>query len=170
MRQFVGEIADDAAVDFGPEVGIAADGPVVKDCVVALVAAVEERAGAGPDDLERGLEAVHQSIRPRPAVVDAADGAVLEIHHGIECVFVPVPELLDLLRVDPADPLANLEGGARYLREQLDRFDGDVEKALAAYNAGPGRVQQAGGVPRIRETQNYVASVMGRLSDQSRSR
>jgi len=71
--------------------------------------------------------------------------------------------------VNPDDPLANLEGGARYLREQLDRFDGDVEKALAAYNAGPGRVEEAGGIPRIRETQLYVASIMGRLSDHSRS-
>jgi soluble lytic murein transglycosylase-like protein len=71
--------------------------------------------------------------------------------------------------VDPDDPFANLEGGARYLREQLDRFDGDIEKALAAYNAGPGRVAAAGGIPRIRETQAYVSSVMGRLSDHSRS-
>jgi soluble lytic murein transglycosylase-like protein len=73
------------------------------------------------------------------------------------------------LGVNPDDPLANLEGGARYLRQQLDRFDGDVEKALAAYNAGPGRVEKAGGIPRIRETQTYVAAVMGRLSDHSRS-
>ena len=72
------------------------------------------------------------------------------------------------LGVNPDDPLANLEGGARYLRQQLDRFDGDVEKALAAYNAGPGRVEKAGGIPRIRETQTYVAAVMGRLSDHSR--
>jgi soluble lytic murein transglycosylase-like protein len=71
--------------------------------------------------------------------------------------------------VDPSDPEANLEGGARYLREQLDRFNGDLEKALAAYNAGPGRVESAGGVPNIRETQAYVAAVMTRLSDQSRS-
>jgi len=71
--------------------------------------------------------------------------------------------------VDPDDPFANLEGGARYLRQQLDRFDGDVEKALAAYNAGPGRVIAANGIPRIRETQLYVASVMGRLSNHSRS-
>ena len=49
--------------------------------------------------------------------------------------------------------------------QQLDRFGGDLEKALAAYNAGPGRVPSAGGVPRIRETQTYVASVMGRLAD-----
>ena len=71
--------------------------------------------------------------------------------------------------VDPDDPLANLEGGARYLRQQLDRFEGDVEKALAAYNAGPGRVIAANGIPRIRETQLYVASIMGRLSNHSRS-
>lgn len=71
--------------------------------------------------------------------------------------------------VNPDDPFANLEGGARYLREQLDRFDGDLEKALAAYNAGPGRVVAAGGIPRIRETQTYVSSVIGRLSDHSRS-
>ncbi|MXP41592.1 transglycosylase SLT domain-containing protein [Altererythrobacter soli] len=72
------------------------------------------------------------------------------------------------LGVNPDDPFANLEGGARYLREQLDRFDGDVEKALAAYNAGPGRVLRAGGIPRIRETQTYVAAIMGRLSAHSR--
>lgn len=73
------------------------------------------------------------------------------------------------LGVDPDNPHANLEGGARYLREQLDRFDGDLEKALAAYNAGPGRVIRSGGIPRIRETQAYVSSIMGRLADHSRS-
>lgn len=72
------------------------------------------------------------------------------------------------LGVDPGDPFANLEGGARYLRAQLDRFDGDLEKALAAYNAGPGRVERAGGVPNIRETKFYVAAIMGRLSNHSR--
>lgn len=66
--------------------------------------------------------------------------------------------------VDPGDPQANLEGGARYLRLQLDRFGGDIEKALAAYNAGPGRVQQARGVPDIAETRAYVAAIMGRLA------
>ncbi len=66
--------------------------------------------------------------------------------------------------VNADDPHANLEGGARYLREQLDRFGGDIEKALAAYNAGPGRVVRAGGVPAIRETQNYVSAIMARLA------
>jgi soluble lytic murein transglycosylase-like protein len=66
--------------------------------------------------------------------------------------------------VNPDDPIANLEGGARYLRLMLNTFGGDVEKALAAYNAGPARVAKANGIPRIRETQDYVASIMGRLS------
>jgi len=70
---------------------------------------------------------------------------------------------------NPLDPAQSLQGGAKYLREQLDRFGGDLEKALAAYNAGPGRVESAGGVPQIRETQSYVASVMGRLADHTRS-
>jgi len=79
-----------------------------------------------------------------------------------------MPGTARYLGVDPDDPMQNLEGGARYLREQLDRFDGDLEKALAAYNAGPGRVIRAGGIPNIRETQNYVASIMGRLANHSR--
>jgi hypothetical protein len=69
------------------------------------------------------------------------------------------------LGVNPADPLANLVGGARYLRQLLDQFDGNVEKALAAYNAGPGRVRSAGGIPAIAETQNYVSSIVRRIAN-----
>lgn len=79
-----------------------------------------------------------------------------------------MPDTARYLGVDASDPYQNLEGGARYLREQLDRFDGDLEKALAAYNAGPGRVERAGGIPDIRETRNYVAAIMGRLASHSR--
>lgn len=79
-----------------------------------------------------------------------------------------MPGTARYLGVDSRDPFQNLEGGARYLREQLDRFGGDLEKALAAYNAGPGRVERAGGIPRIRETQQYVAAIMGRLANHSR--
>jgi soluble lytic murein transglycosylase-like protein len=57
------------------------------------------------------------------------------------------------------DPAQNLNGGAKYLRQQLDAFGGDVTKALAAYNAGPGAVQRFGGVPPYSETQNYVRIV-----------
>ena len=51
---------------------------------------------------------------------------------------------------DPFDPLQSLRGGAKYLRQQLDRFGGDYSKAIAAYNAGPGAVQKYGGIPPYR--------------------
>jgi soluble lytic murein transglycosylase-like protein len=76
-----------------------------------------------------------------------------------------MPGTARAMGVDAGDPYANLEGGARYLRLQLDAFGGDLEKALAAYNAGPGRVIAAGGIPAIRETRAYVASVMARLAE-----
>jgi soluble lytic murein transglycosylase-like protein len=61
---------------------------------------------------------------------------------------------------DPYDPIQSIEGGAKYLRQQLDRFGGDAQKALAAYNAGPGAVQKYGGVPPYSETQAYVKRVL----------
>ena len=67
--------------------------------------------------------------------------------------------------VDIANPLSNLEGGARYLKIQLDRFDGDIERALAAYNAGPSRVLRDGGIPQIPETKAYVSAIMSRLAE-----
>ena len=64
------------------------------------------------------------------------------------------------LGVDPYDPIQNLRGGARYLKQQLDEF-GDVKLGLAAYNAGPGNVRKYGGVPPFEETQNYVVKILG---------
>ena len=60
---------------------------------------------------------------------------------------------------NPLDPAQSLQGGAKYLRQQLDRFGGDEKLALAAYNAGPGAVQRFNGVPPYRETQAYVKRV-----------
>ncbi|MDB2369078.1 lytic transglycosylase domain-containing protein [Octadecabacter sp.] len=71
-----------------------------------------------------------------------------------------MPGTAQYLRVNPHDPADNLDGGARYLREQYDTF-GSWRLALAAYNAGPGAVQQHGGVPPYRETRNYVKVIWG---------
>ena len=61
------------------------------------------------------------------------------------------------------EPERNLEAGTRYLRWLLDRFDGDVVRALAAYNAGEGTVDRYGGVPPFRETVNYIRRIAGEL-------
>lgn len=75
-----------------------------------------------------------------------------------------MPATARALAVDPRDTGANLAGAAHYLRQLLDLFDGDVERALAAYNAGPARVIRAGGVPPIAETRAYVTAIMDRLA------
>ena len=71
-----------------------------------------------------------------------------------------MPGTAAALGVNPAIPAQAIEGGAKYLRQQLDKFGNDPAKALAAYNAGPGAVQRYGGIPPFAETQNYVRKVL----------
>lgn len=71
-----------------------------------------------------------------------------------------MPGTARLLGVDPRDPVQNLNGGARYLRQMYDRF-GSWRLALAAYNAGPEAVEAHGGVPPFNETRTYVRRILG---------
>ena len=71
-----------------------------------------------------------------------------------------MPETAESLGVNPYDAKQNIDGGTQYLRQMLDSFNGDVRKAVAAYNAGPEAVREYGGVPPYSETQQYVSSVL----------
>jgi soluble lytic murein transglycosylase-like protein len=66
---------------------------------------------------------------------------------------------------DPLNPEENIEGGIKYLRYLLDRFDGDLILAIAAYNAGPTKVRKYNGIPPIRETRQYVKRVLTIYND-----
>jgi len=114
---------------------------------------IAQQYGLNPDLYERVIGA-ESSWRP-----DAQSSA------GAYGLAQLMPATAAELGVDPRDPMDNLRGGAMYLRQMLDMFGGDERLALAAYNAGPGRVQEYGGIPPFPETQNYVNRILGGQGD-----
>jgi hypothetical protein len=77
-----------------------------------------------------------------------------------------MPDTATLMGVsDPLDPRQNVFGGAKYLSQLLDRFDGNVALALAGYNAGPTKVARHRGIPPYRETRGYVTKIRGLLAE-----
>lgn len=89
---------------------------------------------------------------------------------GAEGLMQLMPELSDEMGVSDAfDPRENIMGGVRYLKRLLDYHRGDLDLALASYNAGPGNVERYGGIPPFRETKNYVKTVKGILASRKKS-
>jgi soluble lytic murein transglycosylase-like protein len=83
---------------------------------------------------------------------------------GAEGLMQLMPATQEQMQVDdPFDPKQSLEAGSKLLKQLLDRYHGDLPLALSAYNAGAGRVDQAGGVPDIPQTRNYVLSILTRF-------
>ena len=75
-----------------------------------------------------------------------------------------MPATIEQFKVDdPFDPHQNIEAGATFLQQLLEKYKGDLKLALAAYNAGPGNVDRTGGIPDIKETQDYVEGIMKKM-------
>ncbi len=82
---------------------------------------------------------------------------------GARGVMQLMPGTARALGIDARDTIANIDGGADYLSRMMRRFDGDLVKTLAAYNAGPEAVDRYGGLPPYAETANYVRAILRRL-------
>ena len=75
-----------------------------------------------------------------------------------------MPATLEQFKVDDAfDPKQNIEAGAQFLKQLLNKYKGNLSLALAAYNSGPATVDQANGIPDIKETRDYVDSILRKL-------
>ena len=132
----------------------------------AVQQAEKSRSDVSDPELARTIHAAAAKYAVDPKLVSA----VAEVESGgnqsavssagAVGVMQLMPETAAGLGVNPYDMKSNVEGGTKYLREMLDTFDGDVKKAVAAYNAGPNPVKAYGGIPPYAETQNYVNNVL----------
>ena len=146
-------------VDHRVETKVAAGGPAPPEWALPavrrhwpLVLKIAEEVGVPPMLLASQMQ---QESQGRSHLVSPA---------GAKGLMQLMPDTARSLGVrDPFNPEQSLRGGARYLKQQLDTFEGDVKLALAAYNAGPGNVRKYGGVPPFRETRNYVREILERV-------
>lgn len=135
---------------------VAAPAPVAVSSASELermAIAAAERYGLEPS-LVLAVIAVESAFQPQAVS-----------HRGAQGLMQLMPATAAELGVaDAFDPAANLDGGTRHLRDLLQRYSGDLSRALAAYNAGVASVERHGGVPPFPETQRYVAAVLRRYA------
>ncbi len=114
-----------------------------------IIAAMSEAHGVDPL-LVRALIQVESNYRPRA-----------KSHKGAMGLMQLMPATAREHKVrNPYDPKANIGAGVKHLKALIDRFDGALDMALAAYNAGEGAVNKFGGIPPYRETRNYVTKIL----------
>ncbi|HVR69568.1 MAG TPA: lytic transglycosylase domain-containing protein [Vicinamibacteria bacterium] len=148
VRGFVpDEVIEEVETAASKAAGATAGAPELR----RLASLAARRHGLDPE-LVLAVANVESAFRPRAVSPRGAQG-LMQLMPGTA---------RDLGVADPFDPAANLDGGTRYLRDLLAKYDGDLPKALAAYNAGPGAVARHQGVPPYKETRDYVRKVLRR--------
>jgi soluble lytic murein transglycosylase-like protein len=147
-----------------PQPGPAQPGKYEPTSHVSLPGSAEKQQ---PSDLNEVVRAASGTYSLDPDLVNSVIRAESGFNvravspKGAQGLMQLMPQTASELGVQNAfDPQANVEGGTRYLRELLERYNFDLVKALAAYNAGPQRVEQYGGVPPYYETKAYVARIV----------
>jgi len=129
--------------------------PLPKALIGPYIEGLAEREGLTPDllraviDKESGYRPCVVSKKGAMGLMQLMPAAVAEF--GVK---------------NPFDPVENMDAGARLLKKLVQRYGGDLALALGAYNAGPARVDAAGGIPKIPETVDYVTSILDKLQTQ----
>jgi soluble lytic murein transglycosylase-like protein len=118
-----------------------------------IIEEAAQREGVTPD-LLRAMIGQESSFRPCAVSPKGAQGLMQ---------LMPATQA-DLGVTDPFDPKQNIDAGAHRIRQLLDRYRGDLALALGAYNAGPGRIDEWGGLPGFPETRNYVMDLLRKLA------
>ena len=135
------------------QVGTDACDPLASSEIDRLIKTAAGKNGIKPD-LLRAVMRQESGFRPC-AISTAGAMGLMQI----------MPQTADDLRLDdPFDPDANVDAGARYLKQLLTRYNGDRALALGAYNAGPAAVEKSGGIPPISETIDYVSRILAAVS------
>ncbi|MES1198452.1 MAG: lytic transglycosylase domain-containing protein [Pseudomonadota bacterium] len=133
--------------------------------------AASQRTNARLAAITPHLGAAGASADLSPALIEAVAWAESRFNthavspKGAIGVMQLMPATANALGVDPNQPGENIRGGAAYLRAMLEQFDGNIELALAAYNAGPDAVRRYNGVPPYPETRAFVAAVLGYMAN-----
>jgi soluble lytic murein transglycosylase-like protein len=143
----------DEVIEEVEKAAIAASGTI--GALRQLASDVARRHGLDPE-LVMAVAGVESAFQPKAVSRKGAQG-LMQLMPGTA---------RDLGVADPFDPASNLDGGTRYLRDLLAKYDGDLPKALAAYNAGPTAVNRHQGVPPYKETRDYVKKVLQRYRPQ----
>jgi soluble lytic murein transglycosylase-like protein len=127
--------------------------PIADETVAPLIDGAAKAQDVEPKLLRAVIEQ-ESAFRPCAISVKGAQG-LMQL----------MPDTAEQLAVhDVFDPKENIEAGAKYLKQLLDKYKGDLKLALGAYNAGPTTVDEAGGIPDIPETRDYVDSILKKLA------
>lgn len=141
-----------AAPTESDKVAVSAEKPVLfSGMLEQLIQEESKKQGVSPD-LVRAVVKAESNGNPKAVSPKGAIG-LMQL----------MPQTAEMLGVDPRDPAENLEGGIRFLKQMAGRY-GDIDRTLAAYNAGPGAVDRFGGVPPFEETQQYIKKIKKTLN------
>ncbi len=139
--------------------------PLISEPVYAAVA-----PRAAPQDVAEAIRASSERHGVSPSLLEAVAWQESRFRQeavspkGARGVMQLMPQTARDLGADPSNLAANIDAGAAYLARMIRQFDGDLTRALAAYNAGPGAVVRFGGVPPYAETRLYVSSILETLA------